>query len=123
MVLTHRFFPLVITFSLERIVALENSPNKYPAKEAMNTRGVVLRTATNASWFSQKLGCGITFGVQLPIVAPGMPNEEELAEKTAREFVENYGALPVAYLNYGGSELLYKYVYKYSRIALAGAEE
>ena len=65
-------------------------------------------------------GCGITFGVQLPIVAPGMPNEEELAEKTAREFVEEYGTLPVAYLNYGGSELLYKYVYKYSRIALAG---
>ena len=67
-------------------------------------------------------GCGITFGVQLPIVAPGMPGEEELAEKTAREFAESYGTLPVAYLNYGGSELLYRYMYKYSRIALQGAE-
>ena len=62
---------------------------------------------------------GLTFGVTVPIVAPGMPGEEELAEKTAREFTETWGTLPVAYVNYGGSELLYKYMYKYSRIALA----
>ena len=62
---------------------------------------------------------GLTFGVTVPIVAPGMPGEEELAEKTAREFAETWGTLPVAYVNYGGSELLYKYMYKYSRIALA----
>ena len=48
-----------------------------------------------------------------------MPGEEELAEKTAREFTETWGTLPVAYVNYGGSELLYKYMYKYSRQAMA----
>ena len=65
---------------------------------------------------------GITFGVMLPIVAPGMPDEEEQAEKIAREFVETYGDLPVAYINYGGSEKLYLKMYQYSRQALQKEE-
>lgn len=71
----------------------------------------------------QYRGQGITFGVQLPIVAPGMPNEEALAEKVAKEFFETYGDGPVAYINYGGSELLYKAMYKYGRLAYQNAEE
>lgn len=65
---------------------------------------------------------GLTFGVALPIVAPGMPDEDALADKIAREFVETYGDLPVAYLNYGGSEKLYLSMYRYSRQALQNAE-
>lgn len=60
----------------------------------------------------------ITFGVQLPIVTPGMPNEDELAKAVAREFVDTYQGCNVAYLNYGCSEKLYLYVYEYSRKAL-----
>lgn len=60
----------------------------------------------------------ITFGVQLPVVAPGMPDEDEIARKVAREFVDTYQGCNVAYLNYGCSEKLYLYIYEYSRKAL-----
>lgn len=68
-------------------------------------------------------GCGLTFGVMLPIVAPGMPDEAERAEQIAQEFVQTYGDLPVAYINYGGSEKLYQSMYRYSRQALQRAAQ
>ena len=40
-VLTHNFFHFVATFNLDKIIEFENSPNKYPAKEAIATLGVV----------------------------------------------------------------------------------
>jgi hypothetical protein len=60
---------------------------------------------------------GITFGVYVPIIAPGMPNEEELAKKTAQDFYNTYGDGPVAYVNYGFSDILYQYMYEYGRKA------
>ena len=63
-------------------------------------------------------GQGITFGVEIPPIAPGMPGEDELADQTAQEFTALYKDGPVAYVNYGSSELLYKYMYRYSRDAL-----
>lgn len=62
---------------------------------------------------------GLTFGVILPVVAPGMPDEEETAKKIAKEFYETYGDCPVAYVNYGYSDILYKYMYEYGRRAYA----
>lgn len=60
---------------------------------------------------------GLLFGVYVPVVAPGMPDEEELSQKIAKEFYETYGDGPVAYINYGFSDVLYKYMYEYGRKA------
>ena len=42
---------------------------------------------------------------------------EELSQKIAKEFYETYGDGPVAYINYGFSDVLYKYMYEYGRKA------
>ena len=49
MVRIQRFFPLVITFNLDNIIEFENSPKRYPAKDAKATLGVVPNTVLYAS--------------------------------------------------------------------------
>ena len=80
------------------------------------------QTINDIPTLAKKYRGQILIGVPLPIVAPGMPNEDELARQVARELVDTYGDCPVAYLNYGCSEKLYLYIYEYSRKALAQTE-
>lgn len=62
-------------------------------------------------------GKGIIFGFEIEPVTDGMP--EEKIYSAAKKFVDTYKNIPVAYVNYGGSEKFYKYVYELSRKALS----
>lgn len=60
---------------------------------------------------------GITFGLEVDPIAPGMP--DEVAYEAAKKLVDTYKDAPIAYVNYGGSMKMYEYVYKLSRETLA----